>query len=342
MAYMDSKRLRTEDPASARMFAETLKAKPIRFAWKPEAAAGHSAELVEKAIVALQPLTEPRKATPCENATAVAKLLHDGVRKLRSLQPVAPLPSVPPLPLPNSPKTPQGRHDLEYVGVGWSPEKVQALRRRCDKDLEVPHALIKEFVLDSVAADRQFALARSYLGALFDASRVDGVDGVITFSDKEYTSQQLYSAMPKLRGLHLRRRAASVKTATYVFQREGSKTAKKILRYRVWAASGGLRQRAAAACVRRTNVKKNEIRGMDGVFKLLSTSWKKKRRRVAASDMTSADKLVAERESDGFVKHSQIVHISRTPQQGLVLSCMRGCGCGCVCVYARANGHVCC
>jgi hypothetical protein len=316
------------------MFAETLKAKPIRFAWKAEAAAGHSAELVEKAIVALLPLTEPRKATPCENATAVAKLLDDGVRKLRSLQPVAPLPSVPPLPLPNSPKTPQGRHDLEYVGVGWSPEKVQALRRHCDKDLEVPHVLIKEFVLDSVASDRQFALARSYLGALFDASRVDGVDGVITFNGKEYTSQQLYSAMPKLRGLHLRRRAASVKTATYAFQREGSKTSKKILRYRVWAASGGLRQRAAAACVRRTNVKKNEIRGMDGVFKLLSTSWKKKRRRVAASDMTSADKLVAERESEGFVKHSQIVHISRTPQQGLVLSCMRGCGCGC--------GHVCC
>ena len=91
MAYMDSKRLRTEDPASARMFAETLKAKTIRFAWKAETAAGPSAELVEKAIVALLPLTEPSKATPCENATAVAKLLHDGVRKLRSLQPVAPL-----------------------------------------------------------------------------------------------------------------------------------------------------------------------------------------------------------------------------------------------------------
>jgi hypothetical protein len=72
------------------MFAETLKTKPIRFAWKPEAAAGHSAELVEKVIVALLPLTEPRKATPCENATAVAKLLYDGVHKLRSLQPVAP------------------------------------------------------------------------------------------------------------------------------------------------------------------------------------------------------------------------------------------------------------
>ena len=74
MASMDSKRLCTQDAATVRMFDETLKYKPITFARKPEAASGHSVGLVEKAIAVLLPLTEPRKAKPCENATAVAML----------------------------------------------------------------------------------------------------------------------------------------------------------------------------------------------------------------------------------------------------------------------------
>ncbi len=74
--------------------------------------------------------------------------------------------------------------------------------------------------------------------------------------------------------------------------------------------------RAATACLRKKKKKRHEIRNMDGAFKLLSTSWGAKRRRVDVNRMTRADMKLAEKESKKFVRMSKIVYVGRTPRQG--------------------------
>ena len=139
---------------------------------------------MEQAIAALTPLTEPTNAKPFETATAVAKILRECMRTLLSLQRA---PTPPPKVVPKSPEAKKGRNELECAGVGWTAERVRELRNKCDQDKDVPYALIKEYVLDAVASDRQWALVRSYLGALYDASKIDGV---ITFNGKQYTCRR--------------------------------------------------------------------------------------------------------------------------------------------------------
>ena len=80
------------------------------------------------------------------------------------------------------------------------------------QDKETKYIDIKEYVLDCVAADRQWGLVRCYL---YDASKDTGA---ITFDGKVYTADQLRSTIPKIRQLQMRRRASIIKTAAYIFE----------------------------------------------------------------------------------------------------------------------------
>ncbi len=69
-------------------------------------------------------------------------------------------PRPPPKVLPNPQQSNQGRNELEYAGVAWVAQRVNALRKKVDEDKEIPLIDIKEYALDSVAADRQWGVAR--------------------------------------------------------------------------------------------------------------------------------------------------------------------------------------
>jgi hypothetical protein len=183
----------------------------------PQAAVGHSAGLVEQAVAALHPLTQPRTAEPCEKAMAVAEVLHECFSKLLKLQVV---PRARAKSAPKVRESKKGRVELMYAGVGWNPERVRELRTQIEEAELMPYGDIKQYIVDSVASDRQFSWARSYLSALYDASQIDGT---MTFNGNLYTSQQLRSSMPKLRSLHIRRRQSIVKFAGFIFGREGTK-----------------------------------------------------------------------------------------------------------------------
>ena len=158
--------------ASARgVFGKTLRSFPITVPRTPQAAAGHSAGLVEQAIAALHPLTQPRIAEPCKKATVVAEVLQEYFSKLVALQVV---PRARAKIAPKVRESKKGRVELVYAGVAWNPERVRELRTKIEEAELMPYGEIKQYIVDSVASDRQLCLARSYLGSLYDASRSDG------------------------------------------------------------------------------------------------------------------------------------------------------------------------
>ena len=141
--------------------------------------------------------------------------------------------------------------------------------------------------------------------------------------------------MPQMKTFHGRPSDAILKFVNHIFDREVTKTAKRMLKHRVWAATIGLCNRAAGACVRNKNRKRHEIRNIDGVFKMMSSTWARQRRKREASKMSAADVKKAEKDCQKFVKKSRIVHVGRTPAQGYVSRvCVCVCGRVCVCVCA--------
>ena len=93
--------------------------------------ARHSADLVQEAIETLLPLTQPTNARRCDVTACVVELLQQCLSKLLSLE-VTPTP--PPKVVANSQHNNQGRNEIEYAGVGWSVQRVHALRKKVDQD----------------------------------------------------------------------------------------------------------------------------------------------------------------------------------------------------------------
>ncbi len=98
--------------------------------------ARHSADLVQKAIETLLPLTQPTNARRCDVPACVVELLQQCLSKLLSLE-VTPTP--PPKVVANSQHNNQGRNEIEYPGVGWSAQRVHALRKKVDQDKDMPY-----------------------------------------------------------------------------------------------------------------------------------------------------------------------------------------------------------
>ena len=128
-----------QDRAMIRTLQQAIEMSPMPR--KRSAAARHSAGLLQQAIVALDPLTEPTTARPCDIAMDIAELMQQCLRKLETLHvDVTPLPKH--IPKPQEPR--KDRHALQYAGPGWSPEKVQNLRKKLERDAEMPYADITE------------------------------------------------------------------------------------------------------------------------------------------------------------------------------------------------------
>ncbi len=115
-----------------------------------------------------------------------------------------------------------------------------ALPRKVDEQKEMPYADVQDYILDTVCADRQWTVARSYLATLHAATNVDGK---ITFAGRQYTRQQLNDIIPRMRIFQATRRNAAIKNTGYLFAREGVKTAKKMLGYIKWRVTTALKDR---------------------------------------------------------------------------------------------------
>jgi hypothetical protein len=240
-AAMENPRAVPQDACSRIMLRETLKAAPIQVPLTPAAAARAGANLARQALAVLRPLTHPGKATPSATAVDAARLLQECILKLGSLD-LAPPPAhkvvreVVPVLAESNP----GRHNLHYVGPNWAPDRVIALRRKVDEHLEMPYADVQDYILDTVCADRQWTVARSYLAALHAATNVDGK---ITFAGRLYTRQQLSGIIPRMRIFQATRRNAAIKNTGHLFAREGVKTAKRMLGYSKWRVIAALKDR---------------------------------------------------------------------------------------------------
>ena len=231
-----------QDACTRFMLRETLKVAPIQVPLTPVGAATACANLAERAIAVLRPLTHPKgQAMRCATAVEVATLLTECVRKLRALDWVPPPQQHGPkkvAPVPREKKP--ARHELQYVGASWAADRVIALRRKVEQQHTLPYREVQDYIMDTVAADRQWTVARSYLNALHTASQVDGT---INFHGREYTSHFLKDMVPKMRVFQAKRRAAAVKNTGHLFARDGVKTAKKFLGYSRWRAVAALKDR---------------------------------------------------------------------------------------------------
>jgi len=172
----------THDACASGILRHTLKTFPIAIPPTPQAAPSRAAGLILRAVESLQPLTKPRRGRPCSTATGIADVLQECLERLATLQIV---PTPPPRNVPRSPQSKKGKHELEYAGVAWSAGRVEALRKLIDDAQDLPIYEIIQWVVDHVASDRCWTVARLYLGALHEASKMHGS---ITFSDRVYIS----------------------------------------------------------------------------------------------------------------------------------------------------------
>jgi hypothetical protein len=155
------------DACASGILRNTMKTFPIAIPPTPQAAPSRAAGLILRAVESLQPLTKPRRGRPCSSATAIADVLQDCIQRLATLQIV---PTPPPRHVLRSPRIKKGKHDLEYAGVAWSAARLLALRKLIDETEELPISEIIQWVVDHVASDRCWTVARLYLSGLHGAS----------------------------------------------------------------------------------------------------------------------------------------------------------------------------
>jgi hypothetical protein len=236
-----------------------------------EFAPRHAAVHVRKAIETLLPVTNPARAgaTPCLVAIGIASLLQECLSRLQALDIAVPLYSAsvsPALSVVSAMLAPDDidkkKDSIEHVysGNAWTIKMVQDLHRKIDdKSKEMPYRDIRRWVVDTIRDERKWAVARVHLATLLEDSKKKK-SGPIAILGRSYSQRQITETLPKLRRYHGRRIESILRTASHVFDVEGPKTTKKLLHVRTWRSSGGLRERAASAALRKSKPKTTEIR----------------------------------------------------------------------------------
>jgi hypothetical protein len=121
-----------------------------------------------------------------------------------------------------------------YPGTAWTGVQIQRLRAQISQGGNMPYRDIRNWICDHVAEDRQWNAARDFLQELYEK----GTDsGQVVLNGRSYSLQQTEKLLANLKRTHWRRRGCILKTGNHFFNVEGSRSIKKILRFRTWPVS---------------------------------------------------------------------------------------------------------